>query len=155
MGGTSSRLVTNSKIKKKMNMRALKWAARLKRHGYSLLVFPEGTRTRRLKHFNLYAANPKTTIYFRDSYVVPLALMGSEKIMPVGSILQKKATVLMRIGEPLLHREIEERFRLDHPGKTEREMRQALMVSYMEKVNSLLDPGYRYVPSGTDQLPGM
>ena len=131
-------------VKKKMNTRALKWAARLKRHGYSLLVFPEGTRTRLVRHFNLHAANPKTTIYFRDSYVVPLALMGSEKIMPVGSVFQKPATVVLRIGDPILHPETENQIRKEHLDKTERKLRQSMMLFYMQQVNRLLDPGYKY-----------
>lgn len=133
-----------SMVKKKMNSRALRWAQRLKRKGYSLLVYPEGTRTRLMRHFNLYSANPKTTIYFRQSYVVPLALMGSEEIMPVGSVLQKPATVRLRVGEPIRHAEFEENVRRTEAGKTERETRQILMMRYMDKINLLLDPDYRY-----------
>lgn len=130
-------------VKKKMNTRALRWAARLKRKGYSLLVYPEGTRTRLMKHFNLFSANPKTTIYFRQSFVVPLALMGSEKIMPVGSVLQKPATVHLKVGTPILHSEFEETVRREQVGRSDRELRQVLMTRYMEQINHLLNPEYR------------
>jgi 1-acyl-sn-glycerol-3-phosphate acyltransferase len=132
------------RIKRKMNARALKWAARLKRRGYSLLVFPEGTRTRRRKRFNAHGANPKTIIYFRDSFVVPLALMGSENILPLGTILPRRATVRLRVGEPVDHRSMEESFAREHPNRTEVELRQALIHHYMNRINQLLDPDYRH-----------
>ncbi|HSP05566.1 MAG TPA: 1-acyl-sn-glycerol-3-phosphate acyltransferase [Acidobacteriota bacterium] len=131
-------------VKKRMNTRALRWAARLKRKGYSLLVYPEGTRTRLMKHFNLHSANPKTTIYFRQSFVIPLALMGSEKIMPVGSVLQRPATVHLKVGAPISHSEFEDDVRRQEAGKSDREFRQILMTRYMEQINHLLDPDYRY-----------
>lgn len=135
----------DSILKKKMNARALKWAAHLKRRGYSLLVFPEGTRTRLEKRFNLKSANPKTTIYFRNSKVIPLALMGSEKVMPVGSILQHRAAVELRVGNPIDHAELEKQFRANHPDQTERELRQNLMLHYMNQIDGLLDPNYKSV----------
>lgn len=146
-----------SMVKKKMNTRALRWAGRLKRKGFSLLVYPEGTRTRLERHFNLFSANPKTTIYFKQSYVVPLALMGSEKIMPVGSVLQKSATVRLKIGDPIRHIEFEEEIRKSIPGKTDRESRQIVMTRYMERINNLLEPEYRYEASKdlVVQPPGM
>jgi 1-acyl-sn-glycerol-3-phosphate acyltransferase len=134
-----------SMVKKKMNSRALRWAARLKRKGYSLLVYPEGTRTRLFKHFNLFSANPKTTIYFRQSQVVPLALMGSEDIMPVGRILQRSATVRLRIGDPISHANFEDDLRRENPDLSEREARQVLMGRYMTRINNLLDPDYRHI----------
>ena len=88
-------------IKKKMNSRALKWASRLKRKGYSLLVFPEGTRTRMEKRFNLKSGNPRTTIYFRNSLVVPLALMGPENLMPVGRTLPHPGNIRLRVGKSI------------------------------------------------------
>lgn len=146
-----------SMVKKKMNSRALRWAGRLKRKGFSLLVYPEGTRTRLQRHFNLFSANPKTTIYFKQSLVVPLALMGSEKIMPVGSVLQKPATVRLNVGDPIRHLEFEEQIRKSIPGRTERESRQIVMTRYMEQINSLLDPEYRYTATNEmlAQPPGM
>lgn len=132
-------------LKRKMNSRALKWAAHLKRRGYCVLVFPEGTRTRRHKRFNPGAANPKSTIYFRHSRVVPLALMGAEKIMPVGKILQRPATVTLRIGEPIDHDRQEQKVRFDHPGIGDQEVRQLLMSVYMQRIQELLAPDYQPV----------
>jgi 1-acyl-sn-glycerol-3-phosphate acyltransferase len=130
-------------VKRKMNLRALKWAAHQQRRGYCVLVFPEGTRTRSHKRFNRSAANPKTTIYFHHSYVVPLALMGSENIMPVGRILQRSATVRLRIGEPIDHQQLEQSMKREHPGIGDHELRQRMMAFYMKQIEDLLDQDYR------------
>ena len=128
----------------KMNHRALKWAARQKRRGYSLLVFPEGTRTRRKKRFNLYGANPKATIYNRSSLVVPLAIMGPEEVLPLGSVLPQPATIRMRVGEPIDHAALESKIRAEAPEISDRELREKSMLHYMGKINDLLDPEYQY-----------
>jgi 1-acyl-sn-glycerol-3-phosphate acyltransferase len=131
-------------LKKKMNSRALRWAARQKRKGYSLLVFPEGTRSRMEKRFNLKGGNPRTTIYFRQSLVVPLALMGSEEMMPVGRILPRAATITLRIGKPINHPDIEQELRKKNPEQSEKEMQQTALLYYMNQINNLLKPEYAY-----------
>jgi 1-acyl-sn-glycerol-3-phosphate acyltransferase len=131
--------------KRKMNQRAIRWAAHMKRRGYSVLVFPEGTRTRRQKRFNPGAANPKSTVYFRHSHVVPLALMGAENIMPVGRTFQRPATVRLKIGEPIDHDQLEQSIKNQHFGIGEQELRARMMAHYMEQIQSLLDPDYQPV----------
>jgi 1-acyl-sn-glycerol-3-phosphate acyltransferase len=131
-------------LKKKMNSRALRWAARQKRKGYSLLVFPEGTRSRMAKRFNLKGGNPRTTIYFRNSIVVPLALMGSEEMMPVGKVLPRAATINLRIGTPINHADLEKEFRLKNPEQTEKELQQTALQYYMNQINNLLKPEYEF-----------
>jgi len=135
----------DKQVKRKMNARALKWAAHLKRRGYIVLVFPEGTRTRRHKRFNPDAANPKSTIYFRHSSVVPLGLMGAEKIMPVGQILQSAAAVTLKIGEPIDHDSLEQSLRRQNPVITDQDLRRKLMAHYMQKIQELLEPDYQPV----------
>jgi 1-acyl-sn-glycerol-3-phosphate acyltransferase len=139
-------------LKKKMNSRALRWAARQKRKGYSLLVFPEGTRSRMEKRFNLKGGNPRTTIYFRNSLVVPLALMGSEEMMPVGTVLPRAATINLRIGKPINHAELEKELRLKNPEQSEKELQQTALQYYMNEINNLLKPEYAF--QETVQVPG-
>src|SRR5262245_2512435 len=139
-------------LKKKMNSRALRWAARQKRKGYSLLVFPEGTRSRMEKRFNLKGGNPRTTIYFRNSLVVPMALMGSEEMMPVGRILPGKATVNLRIGRPIDHALLEQELRQKNPEQSEKELQQTALQYYMKQINNLLMPEYTF--QETAQVPG-
>jgi glycerol-3-phosphate O-acyltransferase len=140
-------------IKKKMNARALKWAARLKRKGYSLLLFPEGTRTRMEKRFNLKSGNPRSTIYFRNSLVVPLALMGPEELMPVGRTLPHSGTIRLRIGKIVKHSDLEQEFRDKNRNLSEKEFQQSLMSYYMKQLNDLLAPEYQY--KEPDQVPGI
>jgi len=139
-------------LKKKMNSRALQWAARQKRKGYSLLVFPEGTRSRMAKRFNLKGGNPRTTIYFRNSIVVPLALMGSEEMMPVGTVLPRSATINLRVGKPINHSDLEKELRLKNPEQSEKEMQQTALQYYMNEINNLLKPEYAF--KETAQVPG-
>lgn len=139
-------------VKKKMNSRALRWAARQKRKGYSLLVFPEGTRTRMEKRFNLKGGNPRTTIYFRNSLVVPLALMGSEEMMPVGRVLPKAATINLRIGKAINHTDVEKELRLKNPELSEKELQQTALQYYMNQINNLLKPEYAF--EEVTQVPG-
>ena len=135
-------------ISRKMNARALKWSAHMKRRGYSLLVFPEGTRSRENRRFNMTSANPKVTIYFRNSNIVPLALMGSEKILPIHRMIPRSSPVYLKVGEPVPYASVENELRAINPDKTEREIRQVLMLRLMSKINDLLDPEYQY------QVPG-
>jgi len=139
-------------VKKKMNSRALRWAAHQKRKGYSLLVFPEGTRSRMAKRFDLKSGNPRTTIYFRNSLVVPLALMGSEEMMPVGTVLPRAATITLRIGKPINHADLDKELRLKNPEQSEKELQQTALQYYMNQINTLLKSEYAF--KETAQVPG-
>ena len=130
-------------LRKRMNPRALKWASHLKRRGYCLLVFPEGTRTRRFLRFNQLSASPRVIAYFRHSYVVPLALMGAEKIMPVGRLLPTRAAVRLRIGRPSDFTVTEKAYKENHSHQSESDQRRGLVLLFMKQINELLDPQYR------------
>jgi 1-acyl-sn-glycerol-3-phosphate acyltransferase len=130
-------------LRRRMNLRALKWAAHLKNRGYSLLVFPEGTRTRRHSRFNLLAANPRIIAYLRHSYVVPLGLMGAEAIMPVGRFRPHNARVRLRVGPPSDFRITENIYKEEHSHQNDADVRRGLVLHYMKQINDLLDPDYR------------
>ncbi len=77
--------------------RALHQAEQLLRQGISVLIFAEGTRSRRgLGRFKPGAAHLalKTRVP-----VVPLALLGTNECLPLGSIHVRPGTVNLRIGE--------------------------------------------------------
>ena len=71
--------------------------------------------------------------------------------MPVGSVLQKPATVHLRVGAPISNSDLESDVRRDETARTDREIRQILMSRYMERINGLLDPEYRYVAAPAPQ----
>jgi 1-acyl-sn-glycerol-3-phosphate acyltransferase len=104
------------------------------------------------KRFNLNSGNPRTTIYFRNSVVVPLALMGSEQMMPVGRILPRQATVHLRIGKLINHADLEKELRQKIPEQTEKELQQTALQYYMNQINDLLKPEYSF--KETAQVPG-
>ena len=66
--------------------------------------------------------------------------------LPLGHVRPGPATVRLRVGEPIDNTEKDVAYRLANPDKTEKEMRQDLMLLYMRQVNMLLDPEYRFHP---------
>lgn len=85
---------------------SLEKAARRIRAGISVLVFPEGTRSRtgRLRRFKkggfMLALNAGVP-------VVPVVVLGTQEIMEKGSIAVRKGTITVRFGEPIPTAEME------------------------------------------------
>jgi 1-acyl-sn-glycerol-3-phosphate acyltransferase len=75
-------------------------AEAIQKHGISLIVFPEGGRTRtgELREFKDGAAY----IAIRAGVpVVPMALKGSRDVLPFGSATPRSGVIEMRIGDPI------------------------------------------------------
>lgn len=79
---------------------AIRFAMRLLWRGEALVMFPEGTRN---PHHELL--QPKLGIAYlalrTAAPVLPVALMGTERVMPIGEAKLHLAPVEVRIGEPL------------------------------------------------------
>ncbi len=79
---------------------AIRFAMHLLERGEALVMFPEGTRN---PHHELL--QPKLGIAYlalrTAAPVLPVALMGTEKVMPIGEAKLRLAPVEVRIGEPL------------------------------------------------------
>lgn len=76
-------------------------AAEKIRSGYSILLFPEGGRTRgeRMRPFKAGAAR----IAIRaEAPIVPMAIVGTRKILPPGSSHLRPGRAELRIGEPIV-----------------------------------------------------
>lgn len=80
--------------------RALKFAMQLLAHGEAIVMFPEGTRN---PHHELL--QPKFGVVYlalrTGATVLPIALNGTEKVMPMGEAKLRLAPVEVRIGEPI------------------------------------------------------
>jgi 1-acyl-sn-glycerol-3-phosphate acyltransferase len=75
-------------------------AEAIQKHGISLIVFPEGGRTRtgELRDFKDGAAY----IAIRAGVpIVPMALRGSRAVLPFGSGTPRRGVIEMRIGDPI------------------------------------------------------
>lgn len=81
-------------------MQSLIEAARLIREGASVLIFPEGTRSPdgTLQAFKSGAA---TLALKAGVPVVPLAFVGSAKVLPKGRLLARPGTITIRVGRPI------------------------------------------------------
>lgn len=69
--------------------------------------------------------------------------MGAESLMPVGHVLQRPASVRLRVGEPIEHESIQDSIRKNHPNSSEHELCQRVMTFYMSRIEELLDRDYR------------
>jgi len=79
---------------------ALRRAIRLLRQGRVLLIFPEGTRSAagRLKEFEAGAAFIAVQA---QAQVVPLAIVGADRLLPRGKPILLPAKLRVRFGPPL------------------------------------------------------
>jgi len=81
--------------------RALKTALRLLERGEALVIFPEGKRNP-----NHELLKPKLGIAYlalrTGAPVLPVAISGTEKVMPIGEAKLRFADVKVRIGKPIV-----------------------------------------------------
>ncbi|MAB84166.1 MAG: hypothetical protein CMJ24_12145 [Phycisphaerae bacterium] len=110
------------------SIRSVKTSARLLRNNWSLLLYPEGTRSRngRLAHFK-----PGVSVISRLSRcpVVPTCVTGGAKLFPHGKWFPRPATVRVQFGEPMFAR----------PGQTHEEFTadvEAVVRAMMEGVEA-------------------
>jgi len=80
--------------------RALRWALHLLRSGRCVVIFPEGTRnpTPILRPPELGVA---MLAAWSQSPVVPVAIIGSERLMPKGCYVPRPTPLRVRVGKPL------------------------------------------------------
>jgi 1-acyl-sn-glycerol-3-phosphate acyltransferase len=121
--------------------------------GLDLLVFPEGTRSRRLSQGHIGVA--QAALRFRKT-IVPVGCSGSDKLYPGSSPLARGGEVVYRIGEPLSHADAAA-YHLPEgvdPFGAElqpahRETLQGLVDEVMARINELVDPPYRFADDHT------
>jgi 1-acyl-sn-glycerol-3-phosphate acyltransferase len=120
--------------------------------GLDLLVFPQGTRSKRLSRGHIGLA--EIALELRAS-IVPVGCSGSDQLYPGSSPFARGGTVTYRFGAPLRYEDLaayhvpegfqpfdakdEERYRDRFSG---------LVDLVMNRVNDLVDPEYQFGPAG-------
>lgn len=139
------------------DIEALRKAVDTLKGGESVLIFPEGSRSRTGE---LLQAKKGVALIARRAGVpiVPVALTGTEKFMPIddrdmGGERRHRAHLTVRIGKPF---RVEE---LEVAAEPESDARQALADAMMRRVAELLPPEYRGVyaerPRPAQEDPGL
>jgi 1-acyl-sn-glycerol-3-phosphate acyltransferase len=122
--------------------------------GLDLLVFPQGTRSKRLLpgHVGL----SQMALHLRIP-VVPVGCNGSDRLYPGALPVARKGRVVYRIGEPIPYEElapfhVEERF-APFSAEAERdhaEAFQGVAALVTDRIDALLDPEYRRAEDASD-----
>ena len=78
---------------------ALTYSQWLTSHGWSLLIFPEGKRSR-TGELMPFRGGPAILALGQNIPVLPIYIKGASDILPPGSPVSKPAPVLVRVGKP-------------------------------------------------------
>lgn len=122
-----------------MNFRAMKSSKEALKQGKNIVIFPEGTRSRSQQ---LGKAEPQISGYFSlvpDEFIVPLGIIATEKILPVGGKIPRRGEVHIVVGRPLSMVDLNEIYK--HLPKPER--REAVIDRAMRELAYTLLPRYR------------
>jgi 1-acyl-sn-glycerol-3-phosphate acyltransferase len=114
--------------------------------GLDVLVFPQGTRSKRLSRGHMGLA--QIALAF-DRPIVPVGCNGSDRCYPGSSPVAQGGHITYRIGEPLTRRDMDP-FRTPEPfepftpeaEQRHRERFQGLVDVVMDRINDLLDEPY-------------
>lgn len=118
--------------------------------GLDLLIFPQGTRSRRL--LPGHDGIGQIALYLRIP-IVPVGCNGSDRLYPGGSPVARRGRVVYRIGEPIDYAALRAHHVGEdyHPFSAEAERRHAecfkgVAALVTERIDALLDPEYRLSP---------
>jgi len=118
--------------------------------GLDLLVFPQGTRSRRL--LPAHDGIAQMALHLRIP-IVPVGCNGSDRVYPGASPVGRRGRIVYRIGEPISYDALRP-FHIDEPYapfSAEAERRfdlqfRAVADQVTERIDGLLDPEYRQAP---------
>src|SRR5690606_12005775 len=123
--------------------------------GLDVIVFPQGTRSKRLSRGHIGLA--QLALKF-EATVVPVGCDGSDLVYPGSSPFAKGGTITYRFGDPIPYEamsqyHIDEEFEPFTPEAEDRHRVrfQGYVDEVMERVNDLLDPEYRFTGDRASQ----
>lgn len=123
-------------------------------HGHHVLVFPEGTRSRRLSRGRTGLVQMALHL---EAPIVPVGCSGSDRLYPDRLPFSRGGRVIYRLGRPFWPRDfgLEEAFVPLTAGASRRlgERFQEFTDRMMDRIDALLDPEYRSSgePSGQEE----
>ncbi|MGH2403179.1 MAG: lysophospholipid acyltransferase family protein, partial [bacterium] len=117
---------------------AIRTALQVLSRGEVLIMFPEGTRS---PNGRLMAGEPGAALLAlrAGTPVLPMAVIGTQRAMPKGTIFPKRLQVVVRIGPPLAVPKLE--------GRIEREDLDAWARRFMAAIAALLPPDQQPAPA--------
>jgi 1-acyl-sn-glycerol-3-phosphate acyltransferase len=126
--------------------------------GLKIVVFPEGTRSRRLGPGRPGLAQMAIRT---GATVVPIGCNGSDEVYPGDNPLSRGGHIVYRVGEPLTPDKELARFQVDdpyHPFTGEAEPYAELFAEMtelvMDRIEGLLDERYRRAPESQPEVDG-
>lgn len=125
------------------------------RLGLDLLIFPQGTRSKRLSRGHIGLSQIAMHL---DRPVVPVGCSGSDRLYPGGSPIAKPGRVVYRIGEPMRAKDAPawvargsfEPF-TPEAELAHRDAFQAYVDEVMARIDGLVDEEYRFSPDGESE----
>ncbi len=109
------------------------------KNGKVLVIFPEGSRSRNGQLSTVKRVMAHYMLEMDDSFVVPVGISGSEKVLPIGNVIPKKGSVKVSFGNPVdinyLNRTLE--------GFSKKEKHQLSVDYLMRQVADLLPDEYK------------
>jgi 1-acyl-sn-glycerol-3-phosphate acyltransferase len=123
--------------------------------GLNLLIFPQGTRSKRLTKGLTGAAQ---MILYTQAPVIPVGCNGSDEAYPRNSPWSQGGNLVYRIGKPLTAGRELAPWRIDEPfvpftqGAEKFQPKFRGVTDYlMDRINELLDPEYQYGAGDNDE----
>lgn len=125
---------------------SIRAANSVKKLGGIIAIFPEGSRSRTGE---LGKGFPAVSHYFDNSWVVPVGLYGTEKVLPIGSRVPRKKDVVMNVGSPIDVSKV----KVDFNQLPTREEKKGALVDYvMYQIAKLLPDEYQGVYREGDKI---
>lgn len=85
-------------------LRSVRTSVQLIRHGWSLLLYPEGTRSRN-EEMGEFKVGVSVLARFTGRPVIPVFVDGGESILPYGTFMPRGAFAVARYGAPMWYTE--------------------------------------------------